>query len=544
MNKIFSLIAAMAVSISLSAQLAWDTEFTKDDFNNAQTVISKTENVSFDNPVFGVGGGLKIGKIVLIGTYEDECVIALNPVGIPETLSFAWQGGSNGSLSVYQSPDHNNWSLLLTKEGNTISTDTEESLSLATNTRYLKFYATGKTAVAFRKIKVTELKSLSASTDEWPFGSAMVDDADGVKSVTVNWTNIVAEVSSTDPHFSASLTSVGQKNLINQSTQLNIIYSHSEAGQHSGEIVIAGEGREVRIAVSGETKKYDQTLTWIQTLGEYLTTDRPMLNAFTSSGLPVQYESSDSTIAYVQDGVVQILCAGEVTLTATQPGNYKYNAAEPIAKSLSIRKADPMIGVTVDDLTYGQPLSAAQIHETLGQVPGSFAWQGIAVDSVLDAGDYALTLLFTPDDPCIYNTRTLQVPLHVNKAVQTILWEEQATDLTVGTPVPSTAVLSSGLPITYAYTECLLSIEDGIIMPENEGEVTVVAYHPGNNNYLPTTVIMTVFTIQAQPGGETPLEQLSAEQQRAASKFLHGGQVYMHYAGRVYDAQGRLIKNF
>lgn len=544
MNKFYALIAAMAVSISLSAQLAWDTEFTKDDFNNAQTVISKTENVAFDNALLGLGGGLKIGKLVLIGTYEDECVIALNPVGIPETLSFAWQGGSNGSLSVYQSPDHNNWSLLLTKEGNTISTDTEESLALATNTRYLKFYATGKTAVAFRKIKVTELKSLSASTDEWPFGSAMVDDADGVKSVTVNWTNIVAEVSSTDPHFSASLTTVGQKNLINQSTQLNIIYSHSEAGQHSGEIVIAGEGREVRIAVSGETKKYDQTLTWIQTLGEYLTTDRPMLNAFTSSGLPVQYESSDSTIAYVQDGVVQILCAGEVTLTATQPGNYKYNAAEPIAKSLSIRKADPMIGVTVDDLTYGQPLSAAQIHETLGQVPGSFAWQNIATDSLLDAGDYALTLLFTPDAPCIYNTRTLQVPLHVNKAVQTILWEEQPTDLTVGTPVPSTAVLSSGLPITYAYTECLLSIEDGIIMPENEGEVTVVAYHPGNNNYLPTTVIMTVFTIQAQPGGETPLEQLSAEQQRAASKFLHGGQVYMHYAGRVYDAQGRLIKNF
>ena len=544
MNKFYALIAAMAVSISLSAQLAWDTEFTKDDFNNAQTVISKTENVSYDNALLGLGGGLKIGKIVLIGTYEDECVIALNPVGIPETLSFAWQGGSNGSLSVYQSPDHNNWSLLLTKEGNTISTDTEESLALATNTRYLKFYATGKTAVAFRKIKVTELKSLSASTDEWPFGSAMVDDADGVKSVTVSWTNIVAEVSSTDPHFSASLTTVGQKNLINQSTQLNIIYSHSEAGQHSGEIVIAGEGREVRIAVSGETKKYDQTLTWIQTLGEYLTTDRPMLNAFTSSGLPVQYESSDSTIAYVQDGVVQILCAGEVTLTATQPGNYKYNAAEPIAKTLPIRKADPMIGVTVDDLTYGQPLSAAQIHETLGQVPGSFAWQNIATDSLLDAGDYALTLLFTPDDPCIYNTRTLQVPLHVNKAVQTILWEEQPTQLTVGTPVPSTAVLSSGLPITYAYTECLLSIEDGIIMPENEGEVTVVAYHPGNNNYLPTTVIMTVFTIQAQPGGETPLEQLSAEQQRAASKFLHGGQVYMHYAGRVYDAQGRLIKNF
>ena len=545
MKKIFSLMAVMALSMSLSAQLAWDTEFTKDDFNNAQTVISTSDNVSFDNPVLGMGGGLKICKLVIIGSaYEDECVIALNPVGIPETLSFAWQGGSAGSFSVYQSTDHNNWSLVLTKEGNTISSDTEESVALATSTRYLKFYATAKTAVAFRKIKVTELKSLSAGTDEWPFGTAMVDDADGVKSVTVSWTNIVAEVSSTDPHFSASLTTVGQKNLINQTTQLNIIYSHSEAGKHSGEIVIAGEGKEVRIAVSGETKKYDQTLTWIQTLGECVTTDKLTLNAFTSSGMPVVYESSDSTVAYVQDGVVQIVCAGEVTLTATQPGNYKYNATEPITKSLVIRKADPMIGVTVEDLTYGQPLSAAVINETLGQVAGSFAWQEIDVESILDAGDYALTLLFTPDDACIYNTRKLQVPLHVNKAVQTIVWEDQQTELTVGTPVPSTAVLSSGLPVTYAYTECLLSIEDGIITPENEGEVTVVAYHPGNTNYLPTTVIMTVFTIEAKPGVTTEVDQLSADQQRAARKFLHAGQVYMNYAGRVYDAQGKLIADF
>lgn len=537
-------MAAMAMSMSLSAQLAWDTEFTKNDFNNAQTVISKTENVSFDNPVLGIGGGLKIGKIVVFGNaYEDECVIALNPIGIPETLTFAWQGGSGGSFSVYQSTDHNNWSLVLTKEGNTIAADTEESLSLATNTRYLKFYASAKTAVAFRKIKVTELKSLSASTDEWPFGSAMVDDADGVKSVTVNWTNIVAEVSSTDPHFSASLTTIGQKNLIDQTTQLNIIYSHNEAGQHSGEIVIAGEGKEVRIAVSGETKKYDQTLTWIQTIDECVATDKLSLNAFTSSGLDVIYESSDSTVAYVKEGVVQVVCAGEVTLTATQPGTYKYNAAEPIAKSLVIRKADPMIGVMVDDLTYGQPLSAAVIHETLGQVPGSFVWQDIAVDTLLDAGDYALTLLFTPENTCIYNTRTLQVPLHINKAIQTIVWDEQQTELTVGTTVPSTAVLSSGLPITYAYTECLLSIENGIITPENEGVVTVVAYHPGNNNYLPTTVIMTVFTIE-DSGVVTEVEQLSSEQQRVARKFLHAGQVYMHYAGKVYDAQGRRIADF
>jgi len=547
MKKILSILASLMLCLGIHAQLAWDTEFAKSDFENAQTVISKTENVDWDEPTLGLFGGLKIGKVVLnlfgIGEdpFEDECVIALSQTGIAETLTFAWQGGSAGSLSVYQSPDHNNWSLVYTHEGNTLSTDTEAEANLATNTRYLKFAATGKTAVAFRKIKVTELKALSASTDEWPFGAAMVDDADATKNVTVTWTNIVAEVSSTDPHFSASLTTIGQKNLIEQTTALTIRYSHAEAGQHSGEIVIAGEGKEVRIAVSGQTKKYDQTLTWIQTQDECVATDHLSFNAFTSSGLDVVYETSDENIAYVEGNELIIACSGEVTITATQPGNYKFNAAESISKKLTIRKADPMLGVTVDDLTYGQMLSEASILETLGQVGGAFLWQNIASDSVFNAGDYALTLLFTPTDTCLYNTRTLPVALHVNKAVQTITWENQETELTVGTDVLSTATISSGLAITYAYTECLLRIEDGRIYAENEGEVTVIAYHPGNENYLPTTVIMQTFTI-ASTDVPSAIQQLSPEQIRRANKWLHAGKTYISFEGRVYDAQGKLLR--
>ena len=184
-----------------------------------------------------------------------------------------------------------------------------------------------------------------------------------------------------------------------------------------------------------------------------------------------------------------------------------------------------MLGVTVDDLTYGQPLSEANIQETLGQVEGAFSWQNIASDSVLNAGDYALTLLFTPTNTCLYNTRTLQVALHVNKAVQTITWENQETELTVGTDILSTATISSGLPITYAYT----------------GEVTVIAYHPGNENYLPTMVIMQTFTI-ASTDVPSAIQQLSPEQIRRANKWLHAGKTYISFEGRVYDAQGKLLR--
>ena len=553
MKKIINVLLAAVLSFPMYAQLAWDTEFGSDAFNNAMTVISKTENVSWSNPTLGIGGGLKLGKIVVtlpvIGgdPYQDECVIALSQTGIADSLSFTWQGGSGGSLTVYQSPDHNNWSQVYTAEGNTISTDTKVNVGLSVSTRYLKFYATGKTAVAFRKIMVTELKRLSVGIEEWEPASAMVDDAPASKNVTVSWTNVVATVTSTDPHFTASLATVGQKNLIDQKTTLTIYYSHAEAGRHSGEIVLSGEGREARIAVSGSTSKYDQTLTWNQTLTECLATDRLSFNAFTSSGLDVEYVSSDSSIAYVEGATLRVVRSGTVTFAATQPGNYKFNAANRIEKTLVIRKADPLVSASADDLTYGQTLAEAVLHENNGFVEGALSWLEIDTDTVLDAGDYTLSLLFTPADTGIYNYAVLPVGLTVNKAPQVITWLDQDTALVVGTPVPATAVLSSGLPVTYAYTRCLLSIEDGVVTPENEGEVTVVAYHAGNHNYLPTTVIMQVFTIAPDPnvqdpGTATATEQLSPQQLRTAQKFVHNGTVYVSFDGRTYDAEGRLMR--
>ncbi len=541
MKKIFILCAFAVLSLSLSAQLAWDTEFKQADFNNAQTVISKTENVSWSNGVFGLGAHLEIGKIVIIGNaYNDECVIALPQIGIAQKLYFAWQGASNGTITVYQSPDHNNWQQVFSTEGNTIASNKADSAVLSTSTRYIKFAATGRTAAAFSNIRVSELKSLSVGIEEWEPAAAMVDDPVATKNVTVSWTNIVASVTSTDPHFSASVETVGQKNLVDQKTTITLFYSHEEAGTHSGEIIIAGEGREARIAVSGTTSKYDQTLSWPQTLSECIATDELSFNAFTSSGLEVVYQTSDPAIAQVEGNILRIYSSGTITITATQPGNYKYNAANSIEKTLLIHKANPTISLSVEDITYGQPLNEAVIHELIGQVPGSLSWLNIAPDTILDAGDYMLSLRFTPENTAIYNDATMPVALHVNKAVQTILWENQESELTIGTSVPSTATLSSGLEITYAYTACLLSIEEGMIMPENEGEVTVIAYHPGNHNYLPTTVIMHSFTIQA--GSATALPQLSQEQLRTAAKFLHAGTVYVSFGGRIYDANGALLK--
>ena len=71
--------------------------------------------------------------------------------------------------------------------------------------------------------------------------------------------------------------------------------------------------------------------------------------------------------------------------------------------------------------------------------------------------------------------------------------------------------------------------------------MTVVAYHPGNNNYLPTTVVMMSFAIE--PNTDTPttgVMQLTDEQLSAAEKIIRDGKVYISFGGRLYDATGRL----
>ena len=136
----------------------------------------------------------------------------------------------------------------------------------------------------------------------------------------------------------------------------------------------------------------------------------------------------------------------------------------------------------------------------------------------------------------------MPIALHVEKAPQVVIWEDQLTNLTVGVSAASTAVLSSGLPLTYAYTACLLTIEDGIIMPEQAGEVTVIAYHAGNENYLPTTTVMQTFVIDGGVPSETPEQQLTPQQLQGAKKYMHNGTIFVSYEGGVYDIDGKLIK--
>lgn len=87
-----------------------------------------------------------------------------------------------------------------------------------------------------------------------------------------------------------------------------------------------------------------QTITWEQTLDATYRDDNITLDATSSSGLEVSFESSDNTIAepvYVTDHwELEIKAAGTATITASQAGNENYDEATEVDKSVTVDYLD------------------------------------------------------------------------------------------------------------------------------------------------------------------------------------------------------------
>ncbi|WP_207428546.1 LamG-like jellyroll fold domain-containing protein [Pedobacter sp. SYSU D00535] len=83
-------------------------------------------------------------------------------------------------------------------------------------------------------------------------------------------------------------------------------------------------------------EKKNQTITF-SSIGEK-TLGEPdfQISATASSGLPVVFHSSDSTVATVTNGLVQLLKKGVTTITASQPGNDVYGAAPSVSHILVV----------------------------------------------------------------------------------------------------------------------------------------------------------------------------------------------------------------
>lgn len=113
--------------------------------------------------------------------------------------------------------------------------------------------------------------------------------------------------------------------------------------------------------------KAEQTIAWTADMPDEATVGTKIkLEATASSGLPVSFKSSDNSIASVSvvDGEYYLNCkkAGDVEITACQPGNKNYESAADEVRSLTI-----VASTGIDDVENTAD-TAERIYDTNGNV--------------------------------------------------------------------------------------------------------------------------------------------------------------------------------
>ena len=115
--------------------------------------------------------------------------------------------------------------------------------------------------------------------------------------------------------------------------------------------------------------RQEQTIEWQQDLVFALADSPVTLTATATSGLPVSYTCSDSTIAYVEGDRLHLVADGYAWLTATQDGDYQYLPAEPVQRLLTVGNVG-IATVTADGQAKAYPNpTSGKVTIDLAQIP-------------------------------------------------------------------------------------------------------------------------------------------------------------------------------
>jgi hypothetical protein len=111
------------------------------------------------------------------------------------------------------------------------------------------------------------------------------------------------------------------------------------------------------LVVNPNTSKSNQTIDFtLATTTHVWGSPDETLSATASSGLPVQYESTDTDVAEIVEGVLQVKRAGITTINALQPGDDSYNAAPIVGYELTVPIRQQTITFQdIPEVTSGDP---------------------------------------------------------------------------------------------------------------------------------------------------------------------------------------------
>ncbi|MGI4750144.1 MAG: MBG domain-containing protein [Janthinobacterium lividum] len=226
------------------------------------------------------------------------------------------------------------------------------------------------------------------------------------------------------------------------------------------------------------------------------------LNAMASSGLPITYISSDSTVATVDNaGKVHILSAGNVSITASQVGNNNYKGTDNVIQTFTVNKAALTITADNQTISYGTPIPALSVHYS-GFVNGEN-------QMVLTAQPSVSTTATATSDPGTYPitvSDTTAANYTITFVAGTLTISPKAQTITAAAPTAKTygdadfslnASSTTTLPITYTSSNPAVATIDGSgnVHVLSAGTVVFTVFQNGNSDYTAAPPVQQTVTI-------------------------------------------------
>jgi len=271
------------------------------------------------------------------------------------------------------------------------------------------------------------------------------------------------------------------------------------------EIVIKNSPRRLELLTSAVGDKFDQIIVFdelgSQIFGEM---NEIPLEGSADSGLPLTYISSDPTVASIANGTLFIHMAGEVTITATQDGDYFYFPALSVSRTLLIIQVttDLIVG-EIGEKFFGDPSFEVDITSNsnvplniTSSDPLTLSITGFTA-TILNVGVVEITVsqIETVSYTGVDTTLTLEIKKGFQEIIKTLIDSLKDADQSV--------VLfesSSGLPLTYEIVSKAIQQGTGNELIINQpGFVSLSVHQPGSEQYNSAVSVDSTFCIWPIP---------------------------------------------
>ena len=228
------------------------------------------------------------------------------------------------------------------------------------------------------------------------------------------------------------------------------------------------------------------------------------LMATASSNLPVSYVLAGP--ATLNGTILTITGAGNVSVTASQPGNANYAAATPVTQSFIVARAPLTVTANNASMSYGQPIPTFTytvkgfVNGDTGSVLSGAPQESTTATSTSAPGTYPITIGQGTLAATNYTFTFVNATLTINMATQTITFGAIPAQ-TVGVTVNLSASTSSGLPVSFAsLTSPVCTVTGTTAQMVAAGTCSIQASQPGNANYLAATPVTQSFAVSAASG--------------------------------------------